>query len=110
MPAKDTQKVDGAGLLKKLTAGFETKPTKRGGKSGFTLIQHSGRTLAMASVKNTGAVRLEGSRLDRNLTIIDAKGVAVGRKAMEAVRDANLAKAREAKAKVATRTNQPSGR
>jgi hypothetical protein len=109
MPAKDKQqqKVDRAALLKKLTAGFDAKPTKRGGKDGFVLIQHDGRTLAMASVKNTGAVRLEGARLDKNLTIIDAKGVALGRKAIEKVRDENLAKAREAEAKKAKATKQP---
>jgi hypothetical protein len=85
MPAKaqDT-KIDGKKLLAAVTKGFQTKPTKRGGKTGFTLIQHEGRTLAMASIKKTGAVRLEGSRLDQSLTIIDAKGVTLGRKAMEA--------------------------
>jgi hypothetical protein len=109
MPAKG-KKVDGAALIMKLTAGFETKPTKRGGKDGFVLVQHDGRTLAMASVKSTGAVRLEGARLDKNLTIIDAKSVALGRKAIEKVRDENLAKARDAEAKKAKATKQPSDR
>src|SRR5919204_598177 len=94
MATKTQQKVDGRKLMADLTKGFKTKPTKRGGKSGFTLIQHDGRTLAMASIKNTGAVRLEGSRLDKNLTIIDAKGVALGRKAMGKIRDENAAKAK----------------
>src|SRR5437763_1655940 len=94
------QKVNGKALMADLTKGFKAKPTKRGGKSGFTLIQHDGRTLAMASIKNTGAVRLEGSRLDKNLTIIDAKGAVLGRKALEKVRDENASKAKP-KAKAA---------
>jgi hypothetical protein len=61
----------------------------------------------MASVKTSGAVRLEGSRLAEKLTIIDDKGVAKGRKAIEAVRDENLAKAREAEAKKAKATKHP---
>jgi hypothetical protein len=108
MPA--TQKIDGAKLLKALTAGFETKPTTRGGREGFVLIQHDGRTLAMASIKSTGAVRLEGARLEKNVTIINAKGVTAGRKAIENVRDENVAKAREREAKKAKATKQPSDR
>jgi hypothetical protein len=107
MPAKATEKLDAAALLKKLTAGFETKPTKRGGKEGFVLVQHDGRTLAMASIKDTGALRLEGARLAKNMTIIDARGVEKGRRAIEAVRDENLAKAREAEAKKAKAAKQP---
>jgi hypothetical protein len=109
MPAKATQKLDGAALLKKLTAGFETKPTKRRGKEGFVLVQHNGRTLAMASI-NTGAVRLEGNRLDKNMMIIDVKGVEKGRRAIDAVKEENLAKARERDERKAARTSQPQGR
>lgn len=74
------------------------------------MIQHDGRTLAMASVKKTGAVRLEGARLAKNLTVIDGKGVALGRKAIEKVRDDNLAKAREHEEGKAARTSQPADR
>lgn len=65
--AKDTQKVDGAKLLKELTAAFDTKDTKRGGKSGYVLIQHDGRTLAMASVKSCCPSWGRTPRVEENL-------------------------------------------
>jgi hypothetical protein len=92
--ARTTKTIDSKSVMSKLTKGFETKATMRGGKSGFTLIQRGKRTLAMASVRNDGAIKLEGNRIGKSLRIETAAEIASARKAMEAVAKANAAKAK----------------
>ncbi|MGH2922394.1 MAG: hypothetical protein ACRDKU_10045 [Gaiellaceae bacterium] len=84
--------IDGKAILTKLAAGFQTKATKRGGKPGFTLIQKEDRTIAMASIRKDGAIKLEGSRIGKTLRVETASEIASARKVMEGVVKANAAK------------------
>jgi hypothetical protein len=92
MATDTTKTIDSKSILTKLTQGFQTAATKRGGKSGFTLIQRDKRTLAMASVRKDGAIKLEGNRIGKTLRVETAAEIASARKAMEAVAKANASK------------------
>ncbi len=92
MATDTTKAIDSKSILTKLTQGFQTAATKRGGKSGFTLIQRDKRTLAMASVRKDGAIKLEGNRIGKTLRVETAAEIASARKAMEAVAKANASK------------------
>jgi len=107
-----TTKIDGAKLMKALVAGFKTEATKRGGKSGFVLVKDktSKRTLAMASLRADGAVKLEGQRLSSTLRLESAADVAKAIKQLDAIAKENAGKTAITKARVeAIKAKQATG-
>jgi hypothetical protein len=67
------------------------------------------RTLAMLTKREAG-VRVEGSRLERNVTVTDSKGVEEARILIAAVEQENSRKDKERQAKATKQPNRSQGK
>jgi hypothetical protein len=108
MASKD-KTVDVKALVAAIAKGYKLTPTPKtraGMKPGQQQLvkDKAGRTLAMLTKRQVG-VRVEGSRLARNVTVTDAKGVEEARKLIAAVEQENVRRDKEREAKA---TKQPS--
>lgn len=106
--ASQDKTVDAKALTASIAKGFKLVPTPKtraGMKPGQQqlLKDKAGRTLAMLTKREAG-VRVEGSRLERNVTVTDAKSVEEARKLIAAVEQENSRKDKERQAKA---TKQP---
>src|SRR5438046_2760369 len=84
--------IDTKALVAVIAKGFRLVPTPKV-RAGFTkgqqqLVQSDGKTLGMLTLREKG-VRVEGSRLDRNMTVTNATEAAQARRLLGAVEAEN---------------------
>jgi hypothetical protein len=81
--ASNDKTVDAKALMASIAKGWKlvnTPKVRAGFKAGQQkLVQSDGKTLALLTLRDKG-VRVEGSRLAKNITVTDAAGVAEARK------------------------------
>lgn len=96
MAASKDKTVDAKALMTEIAKGYSLTPTPKvraGMKPGQQqLVQADGKTLGMLTVREGKGVRVEGSRLARNVMVTDKKGVAEARSLLDVVNKENMAK------------------
>jgi hypothetical protein len=107
MASKD-KTVDVKAFVAAIGKGYKLTPTPKtraGMKPGQQQLvkDKAARTLAMLTKREAG-VRVEGSRLERNVTVTDSKGVEEARKLIASVEQENVRRDKEREAKA---TKQP---
>jgi hypothetical protein len=105
--------IDTKALVATIAKGWklvDTPKVRAGFKKGQQqLVQADGKTLGMLTLREKG-VRLEGSRLDKNMTVTNATGAAQARKLLAAVEAENKAKASKPKADARTSATRAAAR